>query len=100
MCQEKEILKLEKSNVTINYCSYYHNLFVSDEKLFEWQYILLLLGERSSEAMQEGFRDSLGWHLIEMAGTSHIPWGSTPMYIVLGIRHYMLKYITLLNKVH
>ena len=52
--------------------------------------------------MQEGFRDSLGWHLIEIetAGTSHIPWGSTPMYIVLGIGHYMLKYTSLLNKVH
>ena len=47
-------------------------------------------------------RDSLGWHLIEIetAGTSHIPWGSTPMYIVLGIGHYMLKYTSLLNKVH
>ena len=45
-------------------------------------------------------RDSLGWHLIEVAGTSHIPWGSTPMYIVLGIGHYILKYTTLLNKVH
>ena len=45
-------------------------------------------------------RDSLGWHLIEMAGTSYIPWRSTPMYTVLGIGHYMLKYTTLLNKVH
>ena len=35
-----------------------------------------------------------------MAGTSYIPWRSTPMYIVLGIGQYMLKYTTLLNKVH
>ena len=51
-------------------------------------YFLLLLGERSSGAMQMDSRDSLGWHLIEMAGTSYIPWRSTPMYMVLGTGHY------------
>ena len=33
-----------------------------------------------------------------MAGTSYIPWRSTPMYMVLGIGHYMLKYTMLLGE--
>ena len=98
--RKRDILKLEKTKslsiivLIITICLSPMNNYLNDNIYFSFYF-----GVREVPCKMDS-RDSLGWHLIEMAGTSYIPWRSTPMYIVLGIGQYMLKYTTLLNKVH